>query len=244
MVGRSPVARDGVWVNVTLASRGELIEALRTTRRYTERWWRREHLSRLAAALGVPALPAPSQMVLGAAEMHVRYVSPRFRRMRELGIGGDLASPLRRLLRDPVAFVDPPGLFSSLPRIVNHILAVPHFDLQYDLELLEMFEDGPQRLVQAIENAERGGEGPRLSEDAEYRARLSAIASWPTSGWRSLPADALRAPSPGQMGAPPPPYATVRGYLEHLSSLPAGGPAWRSRMGGLLRGSEQRVGSG
>jgi hypothetical protein len=73
--------------------------------------------------------------------------------------------------------VDPVGLLSDRDTIIGHVLQVVHANPIYDLQLLEMFEDGVAEM-EAQTAAMIAGTHPRsrtigaIVEDPEYHARL------------------------------------------------------------------------
>lgn len=84
-----------------------------------------------------------------------------------------------RVLDDPCSMIDPVGILSERDTIIGHVLQVVHANPIYDLQLLEMFEDGLEEM-ESQTAAMLAGTHPRagtigaIVEDPEYHARLLA----------------------------------------------------------------------
>jgi hypothetical protein len=82
-----------------------------------------------------------------------------------------------RFLDDPVSIIDPVGLLSDRDVIIGHLMQVVHANPSYDLQLLEMFDDGLDELERQVD-AMVAGTHPRagtisaIVEDPSYHARL------------------------------------------------------------------------
>ncbi len=84
---------------------------------------------------------------------------------------------LLRVLDDPVSMIDPTGLFSDRDTIIGHVMQVVHLNPVFDLQLLEMFDDGVAELERQAEQMvdgthPRAGTIGAIVEDAGYHARL------------------------------------------------------------------------
>ncbi len=134
-------------------------------------------IARLRAAGVFDREPTRVQLVVLGADMLRYFIEPGARDYYESrGIRFGLHQ-LLRVLDDPVSMIDPVGLLSDRDTIVGHVLQVVHANPLYDLELLEMFEDGLEQMERQTE-AMIDGTHPRartigaIVEDPEYHARL------------------------------------------------------------------------
>lgn len=121
----------------------------------------------------------PVQRLVLGLDMLRYFIEPGARDYYETrGIDFSLHQ-LLRVLDDPVSMVDPVGIFSERDTIIGHVLQVVHANPIYDLQLLEMFEDGLEEM-EAQTAAMVAGTHPRsgtigaIVEDPEYHARLLA----------------------------------------------------------------------
>jgi hypothetical protein len=121
--------------------------------------------------------PTRLQILFGGLDMLRFVIEPASRdyyRQRGIGFG---FHQLLRVLDDPVSMIDPTGFLSDRDTIVGHVMQVVHLNPIYDLQLIQMFEDGLddfERQVQAMVD----GTHPRarsiaaIVEDPGYHARL------------------------------------------------------------------------
>jgi hypothetical protein len=136
-------------------------------------------LARLERVGVIETRPTPLQLVVLGADMLRYFIEPGARDYYETrGIHFGLHQ-LLRVLDDPTSMIDPVGLLSARDTIIGHVLQVVHANPIYDLQLLEMFEDG----LDAMESqtaAMIAGTHPRaraigaIVEDPEYHTRLLA----------------------------------------------------------------------
>jgi hypothetical protein len=81
------------------------------------------------------------------------------------------------VLDDPVSMIDPTGFLSERDTIVGHVMQVVHLNPIYDLQLIEMFDDGLEDFERQVA-AMVDGTHPRartigaIVEDPGYHARL------------------------------------------------------------------------
>lgn len=134
-------------------------------------------LERLRAAGYVDEVPTSIQLAVGGLDM-VRYViepgARDYYATRGIHFG---FHQLLRILDDPSSMIDPVGLLSSRDTIIGHVMQVVHLNPVYDLQLLEMFEDGLEQMEQQTAQMVAGTH-PRqesigaIVEDPEYHRRL------------------------------------------------------------------------
>lgn len=149
----------------------------RTLRGYGNREELRRRLDRLVEAGIIDRAPTNVQLVAGAADMLRFWISPAAAEYyASQGIGYGFHQVLR-FLDEPASVVDPVGFFSSRDGIIGHLMQVVHANPHYDLELLEMFDDGLDELEHQIELM-LAGNHPRHSsiqavvEEKDYHQRL------------------------------------------------------------------------
>jgi len=134
-------------------------------------------LSRLEALGFIEKRPRRAQLFFGALDMLRFVIEPASRdyyRQRGLSFG---FHQLLRWLDDPVSLVDPTGFLSERDTIVGHVMQVVHLNPVYDLQLIQMFEDGLEdfeRQVQAMVDGThlRARTIGAIVEDPDYHVRL------------------------------------------------------------------------
>jgi hypothetical protein len=117
------------------------------------------------------------QLAIGAWDMLRFWISPAADEYyRSKGI--DYAfHQILRFLDEPASLADPIGFFSERDGIIGHPMQVVHASPVYDLELLQMFDDGLDELESQLERMVAGTH-PRsraigaIAEGADYHARL------------------------------------------------------------------------
>jgi len=96
-----------------------------------------------------------------------------------------------RFLDDPVSIIDPVGLLSNRDTIIGHLMQVVHANPTYDVQLLDMFEDGVDELERQLDEM-LAGRHPRqktigaIVEDPGYHRRLREY----LRAWRREPGSA------------------------------------------------------
>jgi hypothetical protein len=121
--------------------------------------------------------PTRLQLVFGGLDMLRFVIEPASRDYyRQQGISFGFHQ-LLRVLDDPVSMIDPTGFLSDRDTIVGHVMQVVHLNPVYDLQLIEMFEDGLEDFERQVA-AMVDGTHPRartigaIVEDPGYHARL------------------------------------------------------------------------
>lgn len=156
---------------------GKLARLTRTLGVLMNRREVRRRIARLREHGVIEAEPTPLQTLVLGLDMLRYFIEPGARDYYATrGIDFGLHQTLR-LLDDPVSMIDPVGLLSDRDTIIGHVLQVVHANPIYDLQLLEMFEDGVAEM-EAQTAAMIAGTHPRsrtigaIVEDPEYHARL------------------------------------------------------------------------
>lgn len=174
----------------------------------------------------IEQIPNRVQLVVGGIDMLRFWISPAAADYYEKRGINYAFHQLLRLLDDPRSMMNPVGLLNSCDGIIGHLLQVVHANPDYDLQLLEMFEDGlgqlEQELVQMLD-----GSHPR-------HASISAIVEEPDYHGKLL--DYVRA---WRRGSPLPPmlrenvekneafrelertFGTLTGSMRYFNRLPA-----------------------
>jgi hypothetical protein len=134
-------------------------------------------LARLQSRGLIETVPSRLQLAVGGYDMLRYFIVPGARDYYE-SRGIDFSfHQLLRFLDDPVSVIDPVGILSARDTIIGHVLQVVHANPIYDLQLLEMFEDGLDEMERQTE-AVAEGTHPRarslgaIVEDPDYHRRL------------------------------------------------------------------------
>jgi len=137
----------------------------------------RPRLIRLKELGWIEEVPTRVQRIVGALDMVRFWIVPcAADYYKSKGINFYFHT-LLRFLDDPASLIDPLGLNSERDTIIGHVLQVVHANPDYDLQLLESFEDGLDEMEQQVRSI-LDGTHPRASsilatvEDPDYHARL------------------------------------------------------------------------
>jgi hypothetical protein len=184
-------------------------------------------LRRLEALGLIRGRPTRLQILFGGLDMLRFVIEPASRdyyRQRGIGFG---FHQLLRVLDDPVSMIDPTGFLSDRDTIVGHVMQVVHLNPIYDLQLIQMFEDGLEDFEHQVQ-AMVDGTHPRarsigaIVEDAGYHARLLDYV-------RRFRADPATPPlvreeqtlrSDPHFAAAERTFATLPGFIEYCGRLP------------------------
>lgn len=137
----------------------------------------RRRLDRLEARGHIDARPTGLQRALLGLDMLRYFISPGaadYYATRGIHFG---FHQLLRVLDDPVSMMDPVGIYSDRDTLIGHLLQVVHANPRYDLQLLDMFDDGLAELERQTA-AMVDGTHPRartigaIVEDVDYHRRL------------------------------------------------------------------------
>jgi hypothetical protein len=136
-------------------------------------------LAKLKARGLVDEIPTKVQLAVGGYDMFRFWVAPasaEYYRQRGIHFG---FHQVLRILDEPASLLDPVGFFSTRDGIIGHVMQVVHANPLYDLELLQMFDDGLDELERQIEQM-LAGTHPRAAsigaivEEPTYHAGLLA----------------------------------------------------------------------
>lgn len=134
-------------------------------------------LNRLKARGIIERIPTRAQIVAGGIDMLRFWISPAAAEYYEQkGIDYSFHQ-LLRFLEEPASLTDPVGFFSTKAGIIGHLMQVVHANPVYDLELLQMFDDGLDQLEHELEQMIVGTH-PRAAsigaviEEPDYHERL------------------------------------------------------------------------
>jgi hypothetical protein len=137
----------------------------------------RRRLKRLQDLGFIETMPTAGQFFAGGLDMVRYFITPGAKDYyQSRGINFTFHQVLR-LLDDPVSMIDPLGILSDRDTIIGHVLQVVHANPVYDLQVLDMFEDGLDEIERQTA-AMLDGTHPRaqtigaIVEDPEYHARL------------------------------------------------------------------------
>lgn len=199
-------------------------------------------LSRLEALGYIRRRPNRAQLFFGALDMLRFVIEPASRdyyRQRGISFG---FHQLLRWLDDPVSVIDPTGFLSDRDTIVGHVMQVVHLNPVYDLQLIQMFEDGLEDFERQVE-AMVAGTHPRartigaIVEDPGYHARLleyvRRFRKDPDTAPLVREEQTLRADP--HFAAAERTFATLPGYVEYCNRLPTSALALWRRMRALDR---------
>lgn len=125
----------------------------------------------------IEQIPTTVQLVVGAIDMLRFWISPAaadYYKQQGLSYG---FHQLLRFLDEPASLGDPIGVLSTQDAIIGHLMQVVHANPLYDVQLLQMYDDGLGELVRQLEAMLRG-DHPRarsigaIVEEADYHQRL------------------------------------------------------------------------
>jgi len=210
------------------AIRGKLLRLARTLRLWTDAAEIDRRLRTLERKGYVSRRPTRWQILFGGVDMLRFVIEPAARDYyRQKGISFGFHQ-LLRVLDDPVSMVDPTGFLSDRDTIVGHVMQVVHLNPVYDLQLIQMFEDGLEDFERQVA-AMVDGTHPRhrtiaaIVEDPGYHARLLDYV-------RRFRADPGAAPpvreeqtlrSDPSFAAAERTFASLPGFIEYCNRLPA-----------------------
>ena len=144
---------------------------------YADRRELDRRLARLAERGYVDRVPTRAQLVFGGLDMVQFFIVPGAADYYETqGIDFRFHQVLR-FLDDPVSVIDPVGILSRRDTIIGHLMQVTHANPIYDLQVLDMFEDGLDALERELEQMlagthPRAGTIGAIVEDPGYHRRL------------------------------------------------------------------------
>ena len=186
--------------------------------------------------------PTRAQILFGGLDMLRFVIEPASRDYyRQKGISFGFHQ-LLRVLDDPVSMLDPTGFLSERDTIVGHVMQVVHLNPVYDLQLIQMFDDGLEDFERQVA-AMVAGTHPRartigaIVEDPTYHARLldyvrrfraDPHATPPVREEQTLRADP-------HFSAAERTFATLPGYIDYCNKLPRDIPTLAHRLRTVTR---------
>lgn len=209
-------------------------------------WSDQEEIERRLALLHARGFyrtqPTRAQLVFGALDMFRFVIVPAARDYYgHRGIDFNFHQ-LLRFLDDPVSMMDPTGMLSDRDTIIGHVLQVTHLNPIYDLQLMEMFDDGLEEFERQVEQMVEGTH-PRTKtiraviEDPGYHERLLEY----VRRYRrdSQTSELVRSEQSLRIDphyrAAEVTFATLPGYLDYCNKLPKSLPELLARYRGIDR---------
>ena len=223
----SPLVLLAAAVGGPRAIAGKLVRLGRTVAIWARPGEVERRLDTLARRGLVQGRPTRLQLLFGGLDMLRFVIEPAARDYyREQGIDFGFHQVLR-VLDDPVSMIDPTGLLSDRDTIVGHVMQVVHLNPVYDLQLMEMFDDGLDDLERQVA-AMVAGTHPRagtigaIVEDPGYHERLLAY----VRRYRTDPGAPPPVRTPTRLRGDPHfaaaerTFATLPGYVAYCRRLP------------------------
>jgi hypothetical protein len=136
-----------------------------------------ERLQRLRRRGLIDRIPSRVQLVVGSIDMLRFWITPAaadYYKAKGIHFG---FHQVLRFFDEPASLADPVGFFSERDGIIGHLMQVVHANPVYDLQLLQMFDDGLDQLERQLEQM-LDGTHPRAAsigaivEEPDYHARL------------------------------------------------------------------------
>ena len=238
---RSPLELVREAVGGPRQIRGKLRRVVLTVRTFASAEELDQRLDTLARRGFVKCRPSRLQLAFAALDMFRFVIVPAARDYyRQQGIDFRFHQ-LLRFLDDPVSIVDPTGLLSERDTIIGHLMQVVHLNPVYDLQLLQMFEDGLDELERQLEQMlegthPRSGTIGAIVEDPDYHARLlDYVKSYRADpDARPLVREQTLRDDPSFAEAERT-FAALPGFLDYAAALPAGLGALLTRHRALER---------
>jgi hypothetical protein len=238
----TPRQTQPAWTLITQAIGGrrqiadKLARLARTLRLYLDPAAVDARLRRLEERGYITVRPTRLQILFGGLDMMRFVIEPAARDYyRQKGISFGFHQFLR-VLDDPVSMIDPTGFLSERDTIVGHVMQVVHLNPVYDLQLIEMFEDGLDEFERQVE-AMVAGTHPRartigaIVEDPDYHARLldyvRRFRRDPSTPPPVREEQTLR--SDPHFAAAEQTFATLPGFIAYCHTLPTSWAALASR---------------
>ncbi len=217
--------------------RGKLARAGRTLRLWVDRRELERRLATLERKGMIPERPTRSQLLFGGLDMLRFLITPAARDYyAQRGISFGFHQVLR-ILDDPVSMIDPVGLLSDRDTIVGHVMQVVHLNPIFDLQLIQMFDDGLEDFERQVESMVAGTH-PRyrtiaaIVEEEGYHERLLDYVRRFRADPRTAPLvrgeQSLRSDS--RFAAAERTFATLPGFVAYCLRLPTGAGALALRL--------------
>ncbi len=206
---------------------GKLARLGRTVKIYADPREVERRLERLRSRGMITGRPSRWQLIFGGLDMLRFVIEPASREYYESkGIGFGFHQVLR-VLDDPVSMIDPTGFYSDRDTIIGHLMQVTHLNPIYDLQILDMFDDGLEQLERQVE-AMVEGRHPRqqtigaIVEDPGYHRRLLEFVKAYRAGDASAPPvrEQGKLREDPHFAAAERTFATLPGFIEYADKLP------------------------
>ena len=219
-----PLSAMRIAVGDATARAAKIDRLVRTAQTLVDREEIARRLARLEARGYLRDRPTVLQLLFGSYDMF-RFALIPSSHIRNGLLGRRFwFHQLLRVLEDPASMLDPTGLLSERDTIIGHLMQVVHFSPTYDLELLEMFDDGLARLeaelVDMVDGTHPRAETMKVTvEDPGYHARLL---DW-TRAFREHGPAAHLSPTPmgpEEFGRAEATFGSLQGYLGYCLTLP------------------------
>lgn len=214
---------------------GKIGRFARTIGLYLNRKEIRRRLERLQSLGFMQTIPNQWQLAFGGLDMVRYFIAPGAKDYYETKGINFTFHQILRFLDDPVSIIDPVGIMSDKDTIIGHILQVTHADPIYDLQILDMFEDGLDDLEKQTQqmvdgNHPRQGTIGAIIEDPTYHGRLleyiRRYRENPTTPRLRREGGELHADKHFQLALEN--YSTLPGFMIYANNLP-------TTFGALLR---------
>jgi hypothetical protein len=220
---------------------GKAARLARTLRLWTDGREIERRLATLEAAGLIRVRPTRLQILFGGLDM-LRFVIVPASRDYYAQKGIDFGfHQLLRFLDDPVSLLDPTGFLSERDTIVGHVMQVVHLNPIYDLQLIQMFEDGLEDFERQVAEMVAGTH-PRqrtisaIVEDPAYHARLldyvRRFRADPSTTELRREEQTLREADPA-FAAAERTFATLPGFIGYCTKLPESLPSLLRRQRAL-----------
>lgn len=156
---------------------GKVVRLAGVVAGYANPWRLQQRLDRLQTRGHVETLPTRVQLVVGSIDLLRFWIVPTAADYYEQSGIDFRFHQLLRFLDEPASLADPLGLFSTADGIIGHLMQVVHANPVYDLQMLDLFDDGIDQLERQIEQMLNGTHPRALSigaivEEPEYHAQL------------------------------------------------------------------------
>ncbi len=206
---------------------GKTFRLLRAIWKYLYPRVSRAKLARLEKLGLIAEIPTRGQLIVGSYDMLRFWISPAAADYyRSKGLSYTFHQILR-FLDEPASLTDPVGVFSTRDAIIGHVLQVVHANPEYDMQLLEMFEDGLEQMESQTE-AMISGTHPRagsigaIVEEPDYHHRLLEYVRTLRREGSSPPLLRANITEDGPFAEREKLFGSLSGAMRYFCSLPTG----------------------
>jgi hypothetical protein len=141
-------------------------------------------LARLLARGHIERAATRTQLAVGAYDMLRFWISPAAADYYQAKQISYVFHQVLRFCDEPASLLDPIGFFSTRDGIIGHLMQVVHANPVYDLQLLDLFDDGLDQLEVQLSQMIRGTHpraqsiGAIVEESAYHRELLEFVMAW------------------------------------------------------------------